>query len=314
MGRAAVEARVESENGSSYARAMADKLAGFRDLFMNRVREINSMTARDVMAAVENISAVVDVAGAHIGSVKAAVQKLESRRGQLGIASAIERQGKMLTGFLDSVTGNVARQENVAKRAQEHLSRIAKASRDTAQLVNSAKLLAVNARIEAARVGGTGNCFSTIAGEMQQLAEHITQANEFIDSLAAQLARDLPEVAVNARTLRELCSQLGEDMSVCGTQVSQEVANLQEATREVLNQGDTELDQMLQRSQRALSHLQFQDVVAQGLGRLESGFVDLQTFHAEHYALDESIAQAEHSEIGGEKDVDQANAGEVTMF
>lgn len=297
-----------------FGRELAERLSSFRDLLMKRVHEINEMTAREVMGAVTNISSVVDGASAHIRRVKEVLHKVEGGQGKLGIADAIAKQSRTLKLFLENVSTDIARQEAVAQRAQEHLQRITKASRDTAQLASSAKLLAVNARIEAARVGGTGNCFSTIAGEMQHLAEHITQANEFIDGLAARLAQDLPEVAVSAQALRDLCSRLGEDLSVTTEQVNLEVEALRTSVREALSDSDAELAEMVRSSQAALSHLQFQDVVAQGLSRLEGGVEDVQRFNAEEHELDEVIPEAKHREIGGEKDVDQQNAGEVLLF
>jgi methyl-accepting chemotaxis protein len=303
-----------NEVGGVLAREVAFRLGEFRRFFMQRVHEINDMTAREVMGAVTNISAVVDGASAHIRRVKQMLTSVDGGQGQMGVADAIAKQSKALKQFLESVSRDIGRQEAVAARAQEHLQRITKASRDTAQLANSAKLLAVNARIEAARVGGNGNCFSTIASEMQQLAEQITQANRFIDEVSARLSQDLPEVAVSARDLRALCDELSGKLSVTTTQVNHEVEKLRATVREALSASDREIAELVVSSQNALSHLQFQDVVAQGLGRMEGGIVDLQLFHAESNNLQDSIAPAEHREIGGEKDVDQQNAGEVMMF
>ena len=300
--------------GNTVTREVASRLAEFRSFFMNRVHEINDMTAREVMGAVSNISAVVDGASAHIQRVKKVLSTVDGGHGQMGVADAISRQGKIIKTFLESVSRDIGRQEAVAERAQGHLQRITKASRDTAQLASSAKLLAVNARIEAARVGGNGNCFSTIASEMQHLAEQITQANEFIDGLAARLSQDLPEVAVSARELRTLCNDLHSNLNVTTGQVNHEVEKLRATMRKALGESDTEVAQLVTSSQSALSHLQFQDVVAQGLARLEGGLVDVQIFYAEANGLDQEIADAEHREIGGEKDVDQQNAGEVLLF
>lgn len=296
------------------AREVATRLSDFRRFFMIRVHEINDMTAREVMGAVANISGVVESASGHVQRVKRMLTGLEGGQGQMGVADAIAKQSKALKQFLESVSRDIGRQEAVAERAQEHLQRITKASRDTSQLASSAKLLAVNARIEAARVGGNGNCFSTIASEMQHLAEQITQANRFIDEVAARLSQDLPEVAVSARDLRSLCDELNKNLAVSSAQVNREVDHLRATVKAALSESDQEIAQIVVSSQKALSHLQFQDVVAQGLGRLENGLVDLQLFHAEANGLEQQIAPAEHREIGGEKDVDQQNAGEVLLF
>jgi methyl-accepting chemotaxis protein len=298
------------------ARRMAAGIAEFRTLLMQRINDVNATTMREVMDAASSVAAVVDGASAHVKRVKEMVASLEGGGGG-GVAAAVARQGEVLRRFFEAVSRDIARQEEASDRAQQNLKRIAKASSDTAHLASAARLLALNARIEAARVGGHGNCFSTIAGEMQHLAEQITQANEFIDSLASRLSQDLPEVAASARALRASSEELSSDLASATAEVEDETAAMRHVIRQLLEQSDHEMSVLIHASHEALSHLQFQDVIAQGLLRIEPVLHDLQIEQLKELGLEELIAElptAQHREIGGDKPVDQDNAGEVLLF
>jgi len=207
--------------------------------------------------------------------------------------------------------------ERVVNIASEISELAAEKLRQIQRVADSTKTLALNARIEAARVGGHGNCFSTIAGEMQHLAEQITQANEFIDSVAARLSKDLPEVAVSARALRTSSEDLSKDLAEATSEVERETAGMRDVIQRMMQQSDQEMAGLISSSHEALSHLQFQDVVAQGLLRVEPAMYALQVRQAGELGIEDiigDIAPTQHSEIGGDKPVDQENAGEVLLF
>jgi methyl-accepting chemotaxis protein len=307
-----------SSSVEQQARRVAARLADLRDGFMSRVREVNEMTAREVMAAAASVGRVVESASAHVNRVKTLIASMEGGGdGRAGVTGAISRQTDALEKFFESASSDIAIQEAASARAQDQLQRITKAASDTSRLAGAARLLALNARIEAGRVGGNGNCFSTIAGEMQHLAEQITQANQLIDELAASLSQDLPEMARRARALRLSSGVLNETLSVTTQEVRRETDTLRTVMSATLTESDTAMAEILGASQATLSNLQFQDAVAQGLMRYEVSFYDHQKEHAEEFGLEDilaSLPKATHIEIGGEKAVDAANAGEITFF
>ncbi|MET0283812.1 MAG: methyl-accepting chemotaxis protein [Polyangiales bacterium] len=298
------------------ARKLFEGLAGFRELMVARINDVNATTMREVMAAATSVASVVEGATEHITRVKQMVSALDGQGGG-GVSGAIARQGEVLRRFFEAVSRDIARQESTAQRAQTQLQRITKAASDTANLASAARLLALNARIEAARVGGHGNCFSTIAGEMQHLAEQITRANEFIDSLASRLSQDLPELAQTAHALRQSSEALRHDLSAAAHDVDVETEAMRAVIGRLLESSDHEMAKLIGTSHEALSHLQFQDVIAQGLLRLEPPLRELQIGQADQLGAPDLAADlpaAQHVEIGGDKPVDQQNAGEVMLF
>jgi methyl-accepting chemotaxis protein len=310
--------RMRFDAPEELGRRLCARLLALRAGFMHRVHEVNAMTAREVMAAATSVAKVVDAASVHVERVKQLIASMEGGRdGRVGVTGAIARQTKALEEYFESASSDIALQEAASTRAQDQLQRITKAASDTSRLASAARLLALNARIEAGRVGGNGNCFSTIAGEMQHLAEQITQANRLIDALAASLSRDLPEMASRARALRESSESLNATLSVTTQEVKRETEALQGIMGTTLAESDSAMAQILKASQATLSNLQFQDAVEQGLLRFEGHFVEEQLELARAFELDDVVAAIEppeHVEIGGDKAVDANNAGELMMF
>ena len=73
----------------------------------------------------------------------------------------------------------------------------------------------------------------------------------------------------------------------------------------------------MRHSHESLSHLQFQDAVAQGLQRIDDWIRDAQLAAAELPAAEgraAEIAEPMHPEIGGDKPIDLETAGDVLMF
>ena len=74
-------------------------------------------------------------------------------------------------------------------------------------------------------------------------------------------------------------------------------------------------ESVLATSQRVLSHLQFQDVVAQALVRTDGWLWVLERIYAEQHQLEvESVHPPKSIEIGGEKPLVHPDAGEVMLF
>lgn len=78
---------------------------------------------------------------------------------------------------------------------------------------------------------------------------------------------------------------------------------------------DAVFESVLSTSHRVLSHLQFQDVVAQALVRTDGWLWVLERIYAEQHQLEvESVHPPTTVELGGEKPLEHPDAGEVLMF
>lgn len=297
------------------ARTLANGLARFRTLLLTRIEEVNAMTEREVVAAAESLSKVVETATAQANRTKAALSLVATD--DQGVTGAIARQTQTVRRFNEHVSLAVAEQQSSAERAAEHLQQIGHAAKAVSSLAREARMLAVNARIEAARLGAAGASFEVIADEMQRLSSQITKTNELIDQLTVGLARTVEGVANGAVSLRTKSDLLSAELSKNIADVEREVGELQSAVQNTLTASDEDMRTILSASAAALSHLQFQDAVAQGLLRIDAWIWELQLDQAERMGLGQIqhlIPVPTHTEIGGDKAVDNANSGEVRLF
>jgi hypothetical protein len=86
---------------------------------------------------------------------------------------------------------------------------------------------------------------------------------------------------------------------------------------QAIETSDQAMSRIIRCSHEAMSHLQFQDAVAQGLLRLDNRAREALIELCQLAGLEDriaSIAPAMHVEIGGEKPVEQNNAGDVILF
>jgi hypothetical protein len=127
---------------------------------------------------------------------------------------------------------------------------------------------------------------------------------------------------VNALSEREVINAgraVGEMVDMLRT-LAQEAkalaADKQDPAMESLSQKmDAVFESVLAASQRVLSHLQFQDVVAQALVRTDGWLWVLERIYAEQHKLEvDSVHPPTTIEIGGEKPLVHPDAGEVLMF
>jgi hypothetical protein len=299
------------------ATRQAATLKSLRATTMGRVREATAVMSREVMAAASSVARAVDGIYQHMGDVRSMLASVEGTDGNGGVAAALERHGTVLSHFSRSIANEASRQEAVASRAKEQIALIARAASDTANLTSAARLLALNARVEASRTHPSGAAFGVIAREMQQLAEQISRTNSIIDDVSRRLREDLPVVAESAQTLKKSAEGLREDLGASATEAEAQIHQLRALVRDAVARGDEDIGKILAASQDAMSHLQFQDVVEQSLLRLDRHFYVAQVEHAEETGLGDEIGLVDppvHDEIGGDKAVDQENAGDVLLF
>jgi methyl-accepting chemotaxis protein len=299
------------------ARRLLDRLAGYRSRFVERVREVNAMTEREVMAAAASVADIVERASQHVRSTKQAFAEIDGSDGERSVAAAIAKQARAMQQYRGSLAERIAQQQAVAERAEESLRSIATAADAVASLSHEAHILALNARIEAGRLGDAGSGFAVIAGEMQRLSRQIADANELIDDLTRKLAAVLPEMTTGARAMRAASDALSSELEQSSGEVERLTAELRALVERSLRESDAAGEAIIASSHAALSHLQFQDAVAQGLLRMDKWVWELQRETGleagDHEAVAALVPPAQ-DEIGDEKPVDQENAGDVLLF
>ncbi|MDP3157438.1 MAG: hypothetical protein Q8N23_32520 [Archangium sp.] len=291
-----------------------EEITKLRTDILERTREINGVTEREVMAAAASTARIVGEATTHITQLRALLTSLDDSSGgapRQPAAAAIESRHR-------PIATRIERQCEKASEAATQCTNIEAAAHEVQGLALRAKLIALNANIQAARADGPEERgFARIAMEMMELSQEIARANERVGELAGALASILPGLAAEAETIRGASEAFSLELTARVSESEADASRLRTEVGQMIHQSDAVMAHVIDASNDSLSHLQFQDTVAQGLLRMDSWLRGAQVKASEVLGLrvdEREFAAAAHVELGGEKAVDQHNAGEVVLF
>ena len=163
-------------------------------------------------------------------------------------------------------------------------------------------ILAINARIEAARLGDGGRGFAVIAEQMRELSKTIQATAGKVTSTIGAVRTGLPQVRERALSMQGRTRSFIDAVSA---QVNS--GSLQAGSAS----GESRLDAVIRLSNEALSHLQIQDALAQQLASIDHDFSTVEG--RVRRALDGEVL----AEIGPEEPAgggDGPAPGKVTLF
>jgi hypothetical protein len=297
-----------------------DSLAGFRGRLIERVREVNAMTEHAVMGTADDVHAIFGAASEQIVRLRTLLRgggDSENGAGRDELTVLIDAELESVVSFARSLNLEVTEQLRLTQAAEKSLSDITCAAAQVGTFAIRAKMLALNARIEASRHAGMAKGFAVIADEMKELSRGVAETNATIQELARVMAALLPGIVRGANAMHERSQSFSSSLQQSMRAIAERSGDRRNQVAAAVVESDRTLSQIVSSSQSALSHLQFQDAVAQGLMRLDAMLVDTQISVCALGGLHDrraDIAPPIHVEIGGDKSVLQHQAGEVMMF
>lgn len=209
-----------------------------------RIKDVQAVTEREVLACGNVLGEIVDKAR-HLTD--------ESNR---AVALSMTRSEEITGQFVQGMREDIVTQETAVQRVLELAGGIEAAVAAINDLTLSSKVLAINARIEAARLGAQGKGFAVIADSLSGLSGVIRAASDTVSSSIEAIRKGLPQMRASAASMNERTSVFIE-------QVSRQVKSAAAQTGDF--QSDGSLAELQELSNQALSHLQFQDPMAQKL-------------------------------------------------
>ena len=124
-------------------------------------------------------------------------------------------------------------------------------------------MLAINARVEAARAGRHGKGFSAVADELQSLTQKITEANSQIATVAHSLQRILPAISEASRTKTAETQNYNQAAERQIETFLKSFDGLKSLSEQSLSSGSVEAEQIRQCLGDVMIRLQFQDRISQ---------------------------------------------------
>ena len=217
-----------------------------------RVEELKSLSERETLACGNVLSSIVD-------NVRDLITETDKT-----VAAAKARADEATSRFVGEMQQDAMKQEAAVKDVLVLADGVEEAIGSINGLTQYSNLLAINARIEAARLGEQGRGFAVIAQHMRDLSVTIRQSADKVSSAIEAVRQGLPPVGSRASSMHERTRGFVEALA-------------EQAKASSLQPGSSSahggrLEGVMQLSNEALSHLQFQDPLVQNLSSINRDF------------------------------------------
>jgi methyl-accepting chemotaxis protein len=180
-------------------------------------------------------------------------------------AEAQELAVSSFSHFCDQTEQRLKEQATAAEDATAHARKIVSVAQRVGQLGSTARMVALNARVESSRLGVAGAPFAVLAVEIRELTDAIMGLSDDIEALGAHLMQEIPHIAENAHSLvashRDVGGRLKDRMEHVVTTQRTSLAVVSDTARAGFERADRIVDKLHQ----ALEKLQFQDRIAQNI-------------------------------------------------
>ncbi|MFZ2650186.1 MAG: methyl-accepting chemotaxis protein [Burkholderiaceae bacterium] len=228
-----------------------------QDIHQDAVAEIAQGRKR-VEAILADIQALsereIHALGDVLRSILENVRNIVAEADQAAIDS-IKRSEATASGFVRDMQEDIQAQEGAVQQVLQLTRGIEKSIEAIGKLTQFSNLLAINARIEAARHGQQGQAFAVIASNMRELSGSIQDVARGVTTNVEALRAGIPALMTRAKSIG---ARTGSFIEVVAEQVKS-------ASQQVDASGTGRLDTVLNLSNEALSHLQFEDRLNQTL-------------------------------------------------
>ncbi len=178
-----------------------------------------SATMEDMSAASEETSASISQLMSQVSSVNVLVEDFSKQSNEqakfadnvmkkvTSIQNASESEREKANEALKTVTGNLRRKIENAKRVQE----IGNLTDEIISISAQTNLLSLNASIEAARAGEAGRGFAVVADEIRSLADSSKEAANRIQDVTAGVIAAVEDLAQNAAEVTDFMISSNEE-------------------------------------------------------------------------------------------------------
>ena len=227
--------------------------------------------------------------------------------GQLCVTDMIRKQQVNMSSFLSQVIAYFDRQKELAGQSKSSFADVQNCVKQVERIVRSAQVLAVNVQVESARLGEKGRAFSILGSKMKTFSEQVEQANESIQTAVGDVVGVMSDFESEALEIDSQLHGYVDQFSNDLAQVESRANELKTSMVDTLEMVNSSNEGLIERSQNALSALQFQDPLAKSLVQIEDDLLQLN-----------GIVQTGQCEAGDSVQADEAAvgpaSGEVELF
>lgn len=257
------------------------------------LNEAAQLSEQEICLAAEDLGRINRESREHIVELRRVVD--DSRQKRTAAVEMIDHQ----TGYSQRMQKALREQVELARNSMGLSLEISELVEVIGRISSAARILTVNGHIESARLGRQGAAFSVIVHEMQELSAEVQRANQAISELAERLLKLMPALDKNANTLLQATEVFsGQQTAIIGN-----FHALAEHERESLDSAEARARHISELVGKMVTHLQFQDRVAQELQEARARSCEQSRFLQQFLELVcqreelDSLTQAEVNEL-----------------
>jgi methyl-accepting chemotaxis protein len=261
------------------------------------LQNAKALTEAEVLAAGETLSTILGESQAQLEETDLLTREFGTGPGAANSLATVAGRLLEVLGETPKVLGDVARQVELLARTAE------KAQQDTRKILGlvgtvkrisaSTKLLALNTRIEASRLGANEKALAVLSAEMRSLSDEVTGATEVMEQLAESLTESLPSVASGAAELVQVCVSQAGGMTGSVAPFHTAYARARQSVESALASSRSRLERIQSKYTSILTNLQFQDRAQQQMQFAEDAASSLAAVMLEMVAMAESAGGSE---------------------
>jgi methyl-accepting chemotaxis protein len=234
--------------GDLPARVLGE-LARARERVARRVDALDALAEREILACGRVLATIVDE-----------VRAITAEADQV-LAASVARSDESTAHFIDDMQADLGAQEAAVADVLKLADGMQDAIDAITNLSQYSNLLAINSRIEAARIGELGAGFSVIAEHIRDLSKTISGAAGRVGGAIGDVRQALPAVRERADCMQQRARTF---IGLVGEQVKK--ASSQSASGSATSR---RLEAVMRLSNEALSHLQFHQSLAHELAAID---------------------------------------------
>jgi methyl-accepting chemotaxis protein len=245
------------------------ELEHLRQRVQERVSEAARNSEAATLATGGMLTRILHEARAQVDDLGALSAKVSGADGDSAGQIAADTSREM-RAFVTDLSRQLSEQVSSLHRATEAMQSILRVGARIDEIATASRFLALNAVVEASRLGDAGAASRVIAQEMKELSQSVEAANGQISDLARQLSTTLPEVAATTSNVDEKVTVFRHSFDEKLRALDNAFADLRTVAQTSVDKSSARLESIVQSSHEALSQLQFQDPMVQGLRKIDT--------------------------------------------